>query len=46
VYANLEESNLFLIQNCQEAEEQLEEIKSQYHAAEQGLSMEVEGLKV
>eukprot|EP00775_Hariotina_reticulata_P009162 gene9162-9328_t len=46
VYADLEESNLFLIQNCQEAEEQLEEIKGQYHAAEQALSTEVEGLKV
>jgi hypothetical protein len=30
VYADLEESNLFLIQVCQESEEQLEEIRGHY----------------
>jgi hypothetical protein len=33
-FTQLEESNLFLIQNCQDSEQQLEELKQQYRDAE------------
>merc|ERR1711934_1098589 len=32
IFANLEESNLFLIQNCQETEEGLEDLKQKFEA--------------
>lgn len=46
VYADLEESNLFLIQVCQESEEQLEEIRAHYRATQDKMNSEVEGLQV
>ncbi|WIA44028.1 hypothetical protein OEZ86_010400 [Tetradesmus obliquus] len=45
VYADLEESNLFLIQVCQESEEQLEEIRGHYRATQEKLNAEVTGLQ-
>ncbi len=46
VYADLEESNLFLIQVCQESEEQLEDIKGQYRETQERMDTEVTGLQV
>jgi len=41
----LEEQNLFLIQNCQETEEALEELKSKYRETKLSMDTETEGLK-
>eukprot|EP00878_Enallax_costatus_P036503 GHUV01040997.1.p1 GENE.GHUV01040997.1~~GHUV01040997.1.p1 ORF type:complete len:297 (+),score=87.78 GHUV01040997.1:82-972(+) len=46
VYADLAESNLFLIQVCQESEEQLEEIKGHYRHTQEQMNAEVAGLQV
>jgi chromosome segregation ATPase len=46
VYSQLEESNLFLIQNSQETEEELEELKGKFREARARLDAEVEGLQV
>lgn len=46
MYADLEESNLFLIQVCQESEEQLEEIKGRYRETQEQMNEEVAGLQV
>ncbi|KIY99393.1 Coiled-coil domain-containing protein 37 [Monoraphidium neglectum] len=45
VFSQLEEDNLFLIQNCQEAEEQLEEVKARHRAAVAKADSEVDALK-
>ena len=46
VYSQLEESNLFLIQNSQETEEELEELKGKFRDARARLDAEVDGLQV
>eukprot|EP00698_Gefionella_okellyi_P019192 TRINITY_DN5850_c0_g2_i1.p1 TRINITY_DN5850_c0_g2~~TRINITY_DN5850_c0_g2_i1.p1 ORF type:complete len:569 (-),score=170.89 TRINITY_DN5850_c0_g2_i1:95-1738(-) len=44
IFAQLEESNLFLIRNCQEAEESLEELKAKYEETRARMSDRTEGL--
>jgi hypothetical protein len=44
VFTSLEESNLFLIQNSQETEEALEELKSKLHATQARMDGETAGL--
>jgi hypothetical protein len=46
VYADLEESNLFLIQVCQEAEEAAEEVRGQDAATRQQLDSAAGALQV
>lgn len=46
VYAALEESNLFLIQNAQETEEALEELRAKYRDTKSRMDNEVDGLAV
>ena len=46
VLAQLEEQNLFLIQNCQETEEALEELKQKHRDTKQRMGQEVDGLQV
>ena len=46
IFTQLEESNLFLIQNCQETEQQLEELKQQYRETERSMSKQTESLEV
>jgi hypothetical protein len=46
VYKELEESNLFYIQNAQESEEALEELRSKYRDTRARLDGEVETLNV
>eukprot|EP00002_Diphylleia_rotans_P008909 TRINITY_DN188_c0_g1_i4.p1 TRINITY_DN188_c0_g1~~TRINITY_DN188_c0_g1_i4.p1 ORF type:complete len:540 (+),score=160.61 TRINITY_DN188_c0_g1_i4:66-1685(+) len=45
IFAALEESNLFLIQNSQETEEALEEIKQKFHDTKAQMDKETESLK-
>lgn len=45
LYAHLEEQNLFLIQNVQETEEALEEMKNKYRDTKGRLESETEALK-
>ena len=44
IFAQLEEQNLFLIQNCQETEEALEELKTKYRETKQQMDAEIKGL--
>ena len=44
MFTALEESNLFLIQNCQEMEESLEELRSKYKTSSHRLSSETDTL--
>ena len=44
IFAQLEEQNLFLIQNCQENEEALEELKTKYRETKQQMDAEIKGL--
>ena len=44
IFAQLEEQNLFLIQNCQETEEALEELKAKYRETKQQMDVEIKGL--
>jgi hypothetical protein len=46
IFTHLEESNLFLIQNCQEIEQQLEELKQQYRDTERAIGKQTAGLDV
>lgn len=46
VYADLEESNLFLIQVCQEAEEAVEELRGQDAATREQLNSAAAALQV
>lgn len=45
IFAQLEEQNLFLIQNCQETEEALEELKTKYKDTKHRMDLETDGLK-
>mmetsp|Transcript_586 Transcript_586/g.698 ORF Transcript_586/g.698 Transcript_586/m.698 type:complete len:612 (+) Transcript_586:184-2019(+) len=45
IFAQLEEQNLFLIQNCQETEEALEELKSKYRETKARMDAETDSLK-
>lgn len=45
VYKQLEESNLFYIQNAQETEEALEELRGKYRETKTGMDGEVGGLQ-
>ncbi len=45
-FMEIEENNLFLIQNCQETEEALEELKSKFNEAKQKMDEEAANLKV
>uniref|UniRef100_A0A7S1CA91 DUF4200 domain-containing protein n=1 Tax=Bicosoecida sp. CB-2014 TaxID=1486930 RepID=A0A7S1CA91_9STRA len=45
IFTQLEEGNLFLIQNCQETEQQLEELKQQYKVTERQMSKQTAALK-
>ena len=45
IFAQLEEQNLFLIQNCQETEEALEELKMKYRETKQRMDAETDGLQ-
>jgi len=45
IFAQLEEQNLFLIQNCQETEEALEELKNKYRETKSRMDVETDGLK-
>eukprot|EP00668_Euglena_longa_P004880 GGOE01005719.1.p1 GENE.GGOE01005719.1~~GGOE01005719.1.p1 ORF type:complete len:573 (-),score=247.52 GGOE01005719.1:417-2048(-) len=44
-FMEIEENNLFLIQNCQETEESLEELKSKFNEAKQKMDEEAASLK-
>lgn len=44
VFAQLEEQNLFLIQNCQETEEALEDLKAKYHETKTRMDSETDAL--
>ena len=44
VFAQLEEQNLFLIQNCQETEEALEDLKAKYHETKTRMDAETDAL--
>ena len=45
VFAQLEEQNLFLIQNCQETEEALEELRSKYRETKTRMDTETDNLE-
>lgn len=44
VFAQLEEQNLFLIQNCQETEEALEDLQAKYHETKTRMDSETDAL--
>ena len=46
IFSQLEEQNLFLIQNCQETEEALEELKNRYRETKQRMDAETETLRL
>mmetsp|Transcript_17130 Transcript_17130/g.23649 ORF Transcript_17130/g.23649 Transcript_17130/m.23649 type:complete len:605 (-) Transcript_17130:110-1924(-) len=46
IFSQLEEQNLFLIQNVQETEEALEELKNKYKDTERVMETETDGLKL
>ncbi|DBA67458.1 hypothetical protein WJX79_002798 [Trebouxia sp. C0005] len=45
IYAQLEEQNLFLIQNAQESEEALEELRAKFRSTKERMDGESEGLR-
>lgn len=45
VFSQLEEQNLFLIQNCQETEEGLEELKGKFRDTQERMEGEVQNLR-
>ena len=46
IFTQLEESNLFLIQNCQDIEQHFEELKQQYRDTERAMSKQSQALEV
>jgi hypothetical protein len=45
VFSQLEEQNLFLIQNCQETEEGLEELKGKFRDTQERMDSEAQNLR-